>query len=70
MRNLSSGVLEEFNTSDVVIVFSEQGVCSEFNLTVFSSNEQVGNSSTVVSIMENIPICELATTLYYNNIIT
>ena len=38
-------------------ILNEKGVCSEFNLTVFTSNEQVGNSS-VVSIMENIPLCE------------
>ena len=55
--NLSSGALEEFNTSEDSIVFNETGVCSEFNLTVFASNSQVGNSS-VISIVENIPICE------------
>ena len=58
VTNLSSNVTQEFNTTQDFITFNKTGVCSEFSLTVMSSNEQVGNSP-VGSTLQNIPICKL-----------
>ena len=59
VTNLSSGVTEQFNTTEGFITFDETGVCSEFNLTVMSSNEQVGDSG-VGFTLQNIPICKFS----------
>ena len=59
VMNLTSREFDAYNSTEELITFSKFGECSEFNITVYSSDD-VSVNSEIGFIIENIPICKCA----------